>query len=95
MVWSIKNLARYLVNWSQEVFMRLVCPLMISLNTTLRHSLIKEKFLDLIECAFKKEGTLYLACNDKKAFFTSTYHKGCKLWSCQNFYIRFGNNLYR
>ena len=54
----------YLVNWSQEVFMRLVCPLMISLNTspylimislhtTLPHNLIKEKLLDLIECAFK------------------------------------------
>ena len=71
---------------------------------------MKEKFLDLIEHAFKKffknEGTLYLACNDKKVFFTSTDHRGYKLWSCQNvcdallylldnIYIRFGNNLYR
>ena len=42
------------------------------------HNLIKEKLLDLIEHAFKKifrnEGTLYLACIDKKAFFTSTDH---------------------
>ena len=37
----------------------------------LSHNLIKEKLLDLIERAFKKfykkEGTLYLAFNDKKA----------------------------
>ena len=46
------------------------------------------------------------ACNDKKVFFTSTYHRGYKLWSCQNvcnalsylldnIYSRFGNKLYR
>ena len=40
-----------------------------------------------------------------KAFFTSTDHRGYKLWSCQNvcdaltylldnIYIRFGNTLY-
>ena len=66
----------------------------------------------MIESAFikfyKNEGTLYLACNDKKAFFTSTDHRGYKLsnWSCQNvcdalsylldnIYIRFGKKLYR
>ena len=49
---------------------------------------------------------LYLACNDKKAFFTSTDHRGYKLWSCQNVcdalsylldntYIRFDNKLCR
>ena len=48
----------------------------------------------------------YLACNDRKPFFTSTYHRGHTLWSCQNvcatlsylldnIYIRFGNKLYR
>ena len=52
------------------------------------------------------KGTLHLACNDKKAFFTSSDHKGYKRWSCQNacdalsylldnIYIRFGNKLYR
>ena len=31
--------------------------------------------LDLIERTFyEKEGKLYLACNDKKAFFTSADH---------------------
>ena len=49
---------------------------------------------------------LYLACNDKKAFFTSTDHRRYKLLSCQNvcdalsylldnIYIRFGYMLYR
>ena len=46
-----------------------------TLYTTMPHNLIKEKHIDLIERAFKKifknEGTLYLACNDKIAFFTS------------------------
>ena len=56
---------------------------------------------------YKKEGELYIACNDKKAFFTSKDHlKGYQLWSCQNvcealsflldnIYIRFGTKLYR
>ena len=78
--------------------------------TTLPHNLIIEKLVDLIERAFKKfykkEGTLYLACNDRKAFFTATDHRGYTFWSCQNvcdalsyildnIYIRFGNKLYR
>ena len=77
-----------------------------TLYTTLTNNLIKEKLLDLIECAFKNKGTLYLACNDKKAFSTSTGHRGYKLWSLQNvcdalsylldnICIRFGNKLYR
>ena len=46
-----------------------------TLYTTLPHNLIKEKLLDLIERTFyKKEGELYLACNDKNAFFTSKDH---------------------
>ena len=76
--------------------------------TTLPHNLIKEKLIDLIERTFyKKEGKLYLACNDKNAFFTSKDHyKGYHLWSFQNVcdvlsflldnnYIRFGTKLYR
>ena len=57
-----------------------------TLYTTLPHNLIKEKLLDLIERTFyKKEGELYLASNDKNAFFTSKdHHKGYQLWSCQN-----------
>ena len=67
---------------------------------------MKEKLLDLIEF-YKNEGMLFLAaCNEKIAFFTSTDHRGYKLWSCQNVCdtlsylldntnINFGNNLYR
>ena len=79
-----------------------------TLYTTLPHILIKEKLLDLIEQTFyKEEGKLYLACNDKKAFFTSAdRYRGYHLWSCQNvcvalsflldiIYIRFGTKLYR
>ena len=40
-----------------------------TLYTTLPHNLIKEKLIDLIEQTFyKKEGKLYLSCNDKKGF---------------------------
>ena len=79
-----------------------------TLYTTLHHNLIQEKLLDLIEQTFyKKEGKLNLACNDKKAFFTSADHyTGYYLWSCQNvcdalsflldnIYIRFGTKSYR
>ena len=56
-----------------------------TLYTTLPHNLIKEKLLDLIvKKIFKNRGTLYLACNDKKSFFTSADHRGYKRWSCQN-----------
>ena len=78
-----------------------------TLYTTLPDKLIKEKLLDLIERTFYKKGKLYLACNDKKEFFTSADHyRGYHLWSCQNecdalsflldnIYIRFGTKLYR
>ena len=42
-----------------------------TLYTTLPHSLIKEKLTELIENIFDKKGSLYLACNEKYAFFTS------------------------
>ena len=53
--------------------MRPVCLLMIFLlfTTTLPHNLIKDKLIDLIERTFQREGSPNLACNDRKAFFTS------------------------
>ena len=59
-----------------------------------------------IQKSIKNYGSLYLACNDRKAFFTSTDHSRYTLWSCQNVcdaltylldntYIRFGTKLYR
>ena len=74
-----------------------------TLYTTLPHNIIKEKLTELFEQTFNR---LYLACNDKNAFFTSEQPKRYKLWSCQrmcgalhylldNIFIRFGSKLYR
>ena len=60
--------------------------------------------MDLVEISFQREGSLYIACNDKNAFFTSDALRNYNLWSCQkvcealtldNIYIRFGSKLYR
>ena len=61
--------------------------------------------MNLIEWNFKREGSSYIASNERQAFFTSGETKGYKLWSCQNvceafiylldnIYIRFGTKLY-
>ena len=55
-----------------------------TLYSTLPHNLIKDKLIDLIERTFRREGCPYLACNDKKAFFTSEKPKKYHAWSCQN-----------
>ena len=39
-----------------------------TLYTTLPHNLIKDKLIDLIERAFQREGSPYLACNNRNAF---------------------------
>ena len=36
--------------------------------TTLPHNLIKDKLIDLTERTFQREGSPYLACNDRNAF---------------------------
>ena len=70
------------------------------------HNLIKEKLINLIEWTFKREGSPYIACNERQAFFTSEDTTRYQLWSCQdvcealiylldNIYIRFGTKLYR
>ena len=62
--------------------------------------------MDLIERTFQREGSLYIACNDKNAFFTSDAIRNYNLLSCQKVYealtflldninIRFGSKLYR
>ena len=62
--------------------------------------------MDLIERTFQREGSLYIACNDRNAFFTSDVVRNYNLWSCKkvcealtflldNIYIRFGSKLYR
>ena len=77
-----------------------------TLYPTLPHNLIKDKLVDLIERTFQREGSLYIACNNRNAFFTSDAVRNYNLWSCQkvcealtflldNIYIRFGSKLYR
>ena len=77
-----------------------------TLCTTLPHNLIKEKLINLIEWTFKREGSPYIACNERQAFFTSGDTKRYKRWSSQNvcealiylldnIYIRFGTELNR
>ena len=38
-----------------------------TLYTTLPHNLIKEKLINLIEWTFNREGSLYIACNERQA----------------------------
>ena len=77
-----------------------------TLYTTLPHNLIKDKLIEIIERTFQREGSPYLACNDRNAFFTSEKPKQYHAWSCQNvcdaltflldnIFIRFGTKLYR
>ena len=54
-----------------------------TLYTALPHNLIKTKLIKLIETTFHREGTLYLADDDKTAFFTSDDQKRFLIWSCQ------------
>ena len=65
--------------------MRPVCQHMIFLHytTTLPRNRIKDKLVDLIERIFQRKGSLYIACNDKRAFFTSDAVRKYNLWSCQ------------
>ena len=43
-----------------------------------------DKLIDLIERTFQREGSPYLACSDRNAFFTSEKPKKYHAWSCQN-----------
>ena len=45
------------------------------LFTLLNLIIIKDKLIDLIERTFNREGSPYLACNDRNAFFTVEYPK--------------------
>ena len=105
--WSIKNSGEILNKLKSRGFLAsgLSTFDFSTLYTTLPHNLIKEKLTELIEQTFNREGSLYLACNDKNAFFTSEQPKRYKLWSCQkmcdalhylldNIFIRFGSKLY-
>ena len=76
-----------------------------ALYTTLPNNLIKDKLNDLNERTFNREGSPYLACNDRNVFLLRKILKYLA-WSCQNvcdaltvlldnIFIRFGSKLYR
>ena len=106
--WSIKNSGEVLNKLKSRGFRATSLSTydFSILYTTLPHNLIKEKLINLIEWTFKREGSPYIACNERQVFFTSEDTKRYKLWSCQNvcealiylldnIYIRFGSKLYR
>ena len=69
--WSIKKSGEILYKLKYRGFLAsgLSTYDFSTLYTTLPHNLIKEKLKKLIEQTFNREGSLYLACNDKNAFF--------------------------
>ena len=73
--WSIKHSGEILNELTSRGFLAssLSTYSFSTLYTTLPHNLIKEK--KLIEQTFNREGSLYLACNDKNAVFTSEQPK--------------------
>ena len=67
MFWSIKNSTDVLDKLKSRGFRAssLSTYDFSILYTTLPHTLIKKKLINLIETTFQRVGTLYLACNDK------------------------------
>ena len=84
--WSIKNSGEVLNKLKSKGFRATSLSTFdfSTLYTTLPHNLIKEKLINLIEWTFKREGSPYIASNERQAFFTSEDTKRYKLWSCQN-----------
>ena len=105
--WSIKNSGEFLDTLKTRDFnaTSLSTYDFSTLYTTLPHNLIKDKLIDSIERTFQGEGSPYLACYDRNAFFTSENPKKYHAWSCQNvcdaltflldnIFIQFGTKLY-
>ena len=67
--WSIKNSCQVLNKLKSGSFRASSLSIydFSTLHTTctLPHNLIKDKLVDLIERNFQREGSLYIACNDK------------------------------
>ena len=55
-----------------------------TLYTILPHNLIKDKLIDLIERTFQREGSPYLANNDRNAFLLQKKTKKYHAWSSLN-----------
>ena len=79
--WSIKNSGEVLNKLKLREFRAtsLSTYHFSTLYTTLPHNVIKEKLINLIECTFKREGSLHIACNERQAFLTSEDTKRYKV----------------
>ena len=71
--WSIKNLCEVINKLKSQGFRAASLSTydFSTLYTILPHNLIKDKLVDSIEKNFERESSLYIACNDRHAFFTS------------------------
>ena len=71
--WSIKNSGEVLNKLKSRGFRATSLSTydFSSLYTTLPHNLIKEKLINVIGCTFKREGSPYIACNERQPFFNS------------------------
>ena len=69
--WSIKKSGEILNKLQSRGFLAsgLSTYNFSTLYTTLPHNLIKEKLTELIEQTFNREGSHYLACNEKNCLF--------------------------
>ena len=80
--WSVKNSGEVLNKLkSRGIRATSLSTDFSTLYTTLPHNLIKEKPINLIELTFKREGSPYIACNERQAFFTSGGTKRYKPFS--------------
>ena len=74
---QLKILVRYLKNLSREDSVRPVLSAydFSTLYTILPHNLIKDKLINLIEWTFKREGSHYIACNERQGLLHFWRHK--------------------
>ena len=68
--WSIKNSCKVINKLKSQGFYAssLSTYDFSTLYTILPHNLIKDKLVDLIERIFQREGSRYIACNDRQDF---------------------------
>ena len=77
LIWSIKNSVEILDKLKARDFnaTSLSTYDFSTLYTTLPHNIYKDKLIDLIERTFNREGSPYLAYNDRSAFLLQKYLK--------------------
>ena len=96
--WSIKNSGEIIDKLKAREF-NVTCLSTYDFSTpytTLPHNLIKDKLIDLIENTFQREGSPYLACYDRHAFFASEkpnkMHCHVKCMCCADLFV--GQHFY-